>query len=268
MSFPRDASRTPEHQAIYKGPEIDNRRRSILILGASSDIARAIAKKFASEGWDLLLAGRDPELLSRDAADLKLRYAVDAKSLKFDALDFDSHVAFWSGIDPEPSAVACVFGYLGDQKVSERNWDETRKAIDTNYTCAVSILNIIANDYESRKEGLIIGVSSVAGDRGRMSNYIYGSAKAGFTAYLSGLRGRLSKSGVNVMTVKPGFVATRMTENMNIPGIVTATPDQVATDIFRAHRKSKSVVYTRWFWRYIMLAIIHIPESVFSKMKL
>ena len=268
MSLPRDASRTPEHQAIYKGPEIDNRRRSILILGASSDIARAIAKKFASEGWDLLLAGRDPELLSRDAADLKLRYAVDAKSLKFDALDFDSHVAFWSGIDPEPSAVSCVFGYLGDQKVSERNWDETRKAIDTNYTGAVSILNIIANDYESRKEGLIIGVSSVAGDRGRMSNYIYGSAKAGFTAYLSGLRGRLSKSGVKVLTVKPGFVATRMTENLNLPPALTATPEKVAADIYRAYENGKPVIYTKWFWKWIMLVIVHIPERIFQKLKL
>jgi decaprenylphospho-beta-D-erythro-pentofuranosid-2-ulose 2-reductase len=220
----------------------------LLILGASSDIARAIARKFASQGWDLLLAGRDPELLSRDAADLRMRYKVNAEPLKFDALDFESHVGFWGGINQKPSAVACVFGYLGDEKVSESDWKEAKKAIDTNYTGAVSILNIVANFYESQKSGAIIGISSVAGDRGRMSNYIYGSAKAGFTAYLSGLRSRLSKSGVKVITVKPGFVATRMTDNLNLPG--------------------KPVVYTKWFWRWIMLAIIHVPERIFQKLKL
>lgn len=215
-----------------------------------------------------MLAGRDPETLSADASDLKIRYKVNAESLKFDAVDFESHPGFWDGIRQKPSVVVCVFGYLGDQKESERNWTEARKALDTNFTGAVSILNIVANDFEQQKNGVIIGISSVAGDRGRMSNYIYGSAKAGFTAYLSGLRSRLSKSGVHVVTVKPGFVATRMTENLNLPAAVTATPDQVAADIFRAHRSSKSVVYSRWFWRYIMLAIIHIPEFVFRKMKL
>jgi short-subunit dehydrogenase len=242
--------------------------KSLLILGASSDIARAIARKFASEGWDILLAGRDPELLSKDAADLKFRYSVDSRPLEFDALDFDSHAAFWDGIDPKPSAVTCVFGYMGDQKVSQLDWSEARKAIDTNYTGAVSILNIVANHYESQKNGAIIGISSVAGDRGRMSNYIYGSAKAGFTAYLSGLRSRLSKSGVKVLTVKPGFVATRMTENLNLPGLLTAQPDKVAEDVFRAYKTGKPVIYTKWFWKWVMLVIIHVPERIFQKLKL
>lgn len=242
--------------------------KSLLILGASSDIARAIARKFASQGWDLLLAGRDPELLSRDAADLKLRYYVNAETLKFDALDFESHQKFWNDISEKPSAVACVFGYLGDQKVSERDWSEAKKTIDTNFAGAVSILNIVANYYESQKNGVIIGISSVAGDRGRMSNYIYGSAKAGFSAYLSGLRSRLSKSGVKVLTVKPGFVATKMTENLNLPGLLTAQPEKVAEDIFRAYKTGKPVVYTRWFWRWIMLLIIHIPERMFQKLRI
>lgn len=242
--------------------------RSLLVLGASSDIARAIARKFASEGWDILLAGRDPELLSRDAADLRLRYSVNAESLKFDALEFESHAGFWDGISRKPSAVACVFGYLGDQKISENNWNEAKRVIDTNFTGAVSILNIAANYYESQKSGAIIGISSVAGDRGRMSNYMYGSAKAGFTAYLSGLRSRLSKSGVKVLTVKPGFVATRMTENLKLPGLLTAQPDKVAEDVFRAYKTGKPVVYTKWFWRFIMLAIVHVPEGIFQKLKL
>ncbi len=214
-----------------------------------------------------MLAGRNLDLLSRDAADIKLRHNVTADALAFDALDFSSHARVWQSLAEKPDAVACVFGYLGDQKVSEREWDESKRAIDTNFTGAVSILNIAANYFEERRTGVIIGISSVAGDRGRMSNYIYGSAKAGFTAYLSGLRARLSKSGVTVITVKPGFVATKMNEHMNLPPLLTATPAQVADDIFRAHVKGKPVLYTRWYWRYILLLIVHIPERVFARLR-
>ncbi len=242
--------------------------KSLLILGASSDIARAMARKFASEGWSLLLAGRDPELLSRDAADLRLRHNVNVEALKFDAVEFESHASFWAGLAEKPTAVACVFGYLGEQKVSERDWNETKKVIDTNFSGAVSILNMVAEYYESRKNGLIIGISSVAGDRGRMSNYMYGSAKAGFTAYLSGLRNRLSRSNVRVLTVKPGFVATRMTEGLNLPAALTASPQKVAEDIFRAQKRGNPVVYSRWFWRFIILLIVHIPERIFQKLKI
>lgn len=191
-----------------------------------------------------------------------------AEAVAFDALDYSSHVRFWESLAEKPAGVACVFGYLGNQEISEHNWDEAKRTIDTNFTGAVSFLNIAADWFEEEKSGFIIGISSVAGDRGRVSNYLYGSAKAGFTAYLSGLRARLSKSGVSVMTVKPGFVATRMTEGMNLPAVLTAKPEQVAKDIFRAYRKGKPVVYTRWYWRFIMLAIIHIPERIFQKLKL
>ena len=241
--------------------------KSVLILGASSDIARAIARKFGAEGWNIFLAGRDAESLSRDATDLELRHKVDARAFAFDAIDFESHANFWNSLPVKPDVVVCVFGYLGDQKVSEGSWSEARRTIDTNFTGAVSILNIAANHFEERKSGFIIGISSVAGDRGRMSNYIYGSAKAGFTAYLSGLRARLSRSGVNVITVKPGFVATRMTEGMPLPPLLTASPDAVAGDTYKAFVKGKPVVYTTWFWKFIMLIIIHIPERVFKNVK-
>ena len=241
--------------------------KSVLILGASSDIARAIAQRFGSEGWDVFLAGRDAESLSRDATDIELRHKVDARAFAFDAIDFESHANFWNSLPVKPDGVVCVFGYLGDQKVSEGSWSEARRTIDTNFTGAVSILNIAANHFEERKSGFIIGISSVAGDRGRMSNYIYGSAKAGFTAYLSGLRARLSRSGVNVITVKPGFVATRMMEGMPLPPLLTASPDAVAGDIYKAFVKGKPVVYTKWFWKFIMLIIIHIPERVFKNAK-
>jgi hypothetical protein len=129
-------------------------------------------------------------------------------------------------------------------------------------------LNIIANDFEQRRSGVIIGVSSVAGDRGRGSNYMYGSAKAGFTAYLSGLRNRLAKSNVHVITVKPGFVRTRMTEGLPLPGPVTAKPEQVARDVFKAYRGRRNEVYTLWMWRYIMLVIKLIPEAIFKRLNL
>jgi len=161
-----------------------------------------------------------------------------------------------------------VFGYLGEQAVAQSDFSEAQKIIDTNYTGAVSILNIVADDFEQRKSGAIIGISSVAGDRGRQSNYIYGSAKAALTAYLSGLRNRLAKSKLQVMTVKPGFVRTKMTANLPLPGPVTAKPHQVANDVFKAYRKQNDVIYTLWMWRYLMLVVRHIPEAIFKRMSL
>ena len=132
----------------------------------------------------------------------------------------------------------------------------------------VSILSVIADDFEKRGSGCIAAISSVAGDRGRQSNYIYGSAKAGLTAYLSGLRNRLTSKGVHVMTVKPGFCRTKMTENLELPAALTASPEQVAHAVYRGMEKGRSTVYTLWMWRWIMLIIKHIPEPIFKKMKL
>lgn len=136
----------------------------------------------------------------------------------------------------------------------------------TNYTGVVSLINIIANDFERRRSGFIVGISSVAGDRGRKSNYLYGSAKAAFTAYLSGLRNRLYEAQVHVLTVKPGFVATKMTEGMDLPEKLTAQPDEVASDIFQAQQKGKNVLYTKWIWRWVMMVIKMIPEWKFKGM--
>jgi decaprenylphospho-beta-D-erythro-pentofuranosid-2-ulose 2-reductase len=160
-----------------------------------------------------------------------------------------------------------VFGYLGDQQQAQEDWEEAAKILQVNYTGAVSILNHLTEEMVARGKGCIVGVSSVAGDRGRSSNYFYGSAKAGFTAYLSGLRNRLSSqnAGVHVLTVKPGYVRTAMTEGMELHPLLTASPKQVAEDIYRAVLKRKDVIYTRWMWRYIMLIIKWLPEFVFKK---
>lgn len=240
--------------------------KNVLILGATSDMGQAIAKRFAMEGWGLTLAARNAEMLEALASDLRIRSDFEVRTQTFDALGFAGHRAFYDALDPKPNAVVCVFGYMGDQLLARTDFDEVRKTIDTNFTGAVSILNLVADDFEKRGQGAIIGIGSVAGDRGRQSNYIYGSAKAGFTAYLSGLRNRLAKKGVHVMTVKPGFCRTRMTEHLELPAALTSTPEQVADAIFRGLQKKRNVVYTLWMWRWIMLVIKHIPEFVFKKM--
>lgn len=240
----------------------------VLILGATSDISAALAARCAAEKFSLTLAGRDGQRLQVMATDLHIRYGVPVMISRFDALDFPSHEAFYQSLDPKPDIVFCVFGVLGDQLKAQDNWRECATILDSNYTGAVSVLNVIANDFEKRKSGIIVGISSVAGDRGRQSNYFYGSAKAGFTAYLSGLRNRLFKTGVHVMTVKPGFMKTRMIEGMKTPGPLTASPEAAAAHIYKSTLKRKNVVYVLPMWRFIMLIIVLIPESIFKKMKL
>jgi short-subunit dehydrogenase len=161
-----------------------------------------------------------------------------------------------------------VFGYLGDQERAQQDFAESRKIIESNYVGAVSILNVVAEDYHRKGNGVIVGVSSVAGDRGRQSNYVYGSAKAGFTAYLSGLRNRLMKGNVHVMTLKPGFIKTKMVAGLHTPPALTALPDKLATYVYKAIGKKRNVVYYLPLWRYIMTIIVLIPESIFKKLKL
>lgn len=231
-------------------------------------MAVAIARRYAQAQYTVQLAARRPEELHTLQQDLKIRHNVSATAHAFDALDFDSHSAFYHSLPARPDVVICVFGYLGDQEKGQQQWEEASRILHTNYTGAVSILNIVAEDMAARKTGTIIGISSVAGERGRMSNYLYGSAKACFTAYLSGLRNRLFHAGVHVMSVQPGFVYTRMTENLTLPPLLTAKPEQVAEDVYKAAARKKNVIYTRWFWRYIMLIIKSIPEFMFKKLKL
>lgn len=242
--------------------------KCVLILGASSDIAKATARQYARKGYTLYLAGRNAETLDAFSKDLTIRYKVTAKAVSFDADQVSTHESFYKAITPAPDVVVCAFGYLGDQEKAERDWNESNRIIQANYTGAVSILNIVANDMAARKTGAIAGISSVAGDRGRQSNYIYGSAKAGFTAYLSGLRNRLVKSNVHVATIKPGFVDTKMTNGLKLPAPLTAQPDKVASSIINAVEKKKNVVYVLWMWRWVMLIIRNIPEGIFKKLKL
>ena len=240
----------------------------VLIIGAKSDIAKACAREYAKNGYDLYLAARNVDELSEFAQDVTTRTQKIVKLLELDILDYKSHQGFYDSIEEKPLGVISAVGYLGEQEKAESDFEEAQKIMDTNYTGVVSLFNIIANDFEKRRSGFMVGISSVAGDRGRKSNYIYGSAKAALTAYLSGLRNRLYDAQVHVLTVKPGFVATKMTEDMDLPEKLTAQPEEVARDIFNAQQKGRNILYTKWIWRWVMLIIKMIPEWKFKEMSI
>jgi decaprenylphospho-beta-D-erythro-pentofuranosid-2-ulose 2-reductase len=238
----------------------------VLITGAKSDIAKATAREYAENGYDLYLAARNSSELEEFAQDITTRTQKSVKLLELDILDYKGHQAFYDNLDEKPLGVISAIGYLGEQEKAQSDFNEAQQIMDTNYTGVVSLFNIIANDFEKRKSGFMVGISSVAGDRGRKSNYIYGSAKSALTTYLSGLRNRLYDARVHVLTVKPGFVATKMTKGMDLPEKLTAQPEEVAEDIYKAQQKGKNVLYTKWMWRWVMLIIKVIPEWKFKGM--
>lgn len=241
---------------------------TLLILGAKSDIARAVAQQYAANGYDLLLAGRSINELDDFAKDLTIRNEIKVSLHEFDANDFASHASFIEQLPQLPNGVITAIGYLGDQQQAQQDWTETEKIMTQNLLGNVSVLNILANLFAERQSGFIVGISSVAGDRGRQKNYLYGAAKAGFTTYLSGLRNRLYKDKVHVLTVKPGFVNTQMTADMDLPDKLTAEPEQVAKEIYKAQQKNKNTLYTKGIWAWIMRIIRLIPEWQFKKMDL
>jgi short-subunit dehydrogenase len=241
---------------------------TVLIIGATSDIGYAIAKRFAAANYGVQLAGRNTDHLKPMESDIHIKYNVPCSIHSFDAIDFKAHQTFFELLIPKPDVAVYVAGYMNDNEKAFSDWNEALNTINVNYTGAVSVLNIIAGSYAARGAGTIVGISSVAGNRGRQSNYIYGSAKAGFTAYLSGLRNRLYHHNVHVMTVLPGFVKTKMTSELNLPKLLTAQPDEVAAVVYNGVKKKKNIVYVKWFWRWIMLIITSIPEAIFKKKKL
>ncbi len=247
---------------------MEYKNKTILIIGGNSDVGKAIAIDFAKKGCHLILTSRKGGQLESFRSDLEIRYSIKCEISLLDILDFESHKMFYENLSKKPNIVVTAIGYLDNQEESQENFKETLKSIQSNYTGLVSILNIISNDFEIKRAGTIVGISSVAGDRGRGSNYIYGSSKAAYSAYLSGLRNRLIKSNVHVITVKPGFIQTKMTENLELPKLLTATPNEISNSIFKAIKKKRNVVYSKWFWKWIMLIIKFIPEEIFKKLSL
>ena len=241
---------------------------TILILGARSDIAMAVAHRFAKAGYDIQLASRNVKNLADNKSDLELRYDISVSLHEFDALKIQHHESFLENLPSLPTVVVCAVGYMGNQLESENSIGSSSLVMRSNYEGPAIILGLLANKFEQRGSGCLVGISSVAGERGRATNYVYGSAKAGFTAFLSGLRNRLAKKGVHVVTVLPGFVATKMTEGMNLPIKLTAHPARVADAIFKSVINQKNVIYHKLVWMLIMLVIRNIPEFLFKKVKL
>lgn len=244
--------------------------RHILIVGATSAIAEATARRFAQEGDRLYLVARNPERLAAVASDLKTRGATPVETMVLDANDTTKHSelitqaeTMMGGLD----TILIAHGTLSDQKACESSFDETLKELQTNCLSVISLLTYVANRFEAQKHGIIVVISSVAGDRGRQSNYVYGTAKGAVSIFLQGLRNRLSRSGVTVITIKPGFVDTPMTASFR-KGKLWASPEKISEGIYRAIKRKSDVVYLPWFWKWVMLAIRMIPELTFKKLKL
>lgn len=240
----------------------------VLILGARSDIGRAVAHKFAALGHSIQLAARNAASLETDKTDMELRYGVAVSLHEFDVLAIETHDAFVTALPELPEIAVCAVGLMGEQAKNERDVLAAARVMRSNYEGPACILAMLANRFEARGHGTLVGISSVAGERGRATNYVYGSAKAGFTAFLSGLRNRLAKRGVHVVTVLPGFVATRMTDGMNLPAKLTAQPCEVADAIARSVTQRKDFIYVRPVWRMIMLVFRNIPEKIFKRMNI
>ncbi|MFC1491147.1 SDR family oxidoreductase [Nitrospinota bacterium] len=244
--------------------------KNVLVIGATSVIANETAKLIASERGNFFLVGRNEEKLKSVADDLKVRGAPKADIFVMDLNDCDGHSKLVDGALKSLSRfdiVLIAHGTLPDQTSCALNPTETIQALHTNAISTISLLTHIANQMEKQKDGCIAVLSSPAGDRGRKSNYIYGSAKSAVSTFLEGLRNRLHESNVHVLTVKPGFVDTPMTKNMQ-KGLLWVGPDVIASGIWEAIRKKRSVVYLPWFWKYIMFMIKCIPESIFVRLSL
>ena len=245
-------------------------KRKLFIFGATSAIAEAAARLFAADGGSFFLVARDPGKLSATAEDLRVRGAAQVMTAPADALDFDRHQALvdeafeaLGGLD----TVLIAHGSLPDQNWCEQSFAPLRREFEINAMAVLSLLTHAANRFEDQGFGTLCVIGSVAGDRGRQSNYVYGAAKGAVAIFMQGLRNRLHSKGVRVLTVKPGFVATPMTAAFS-KGRLWVAPDQVARGIHKAVANRKDIVYLPWFWSPVMLVIRWLPESIFKRLHL
>lgn len=241
----------------------------MIVLGSTSEVAQAFVEKALQEGEKyerIYLFTSNREATERFAQHIDVKFLQQSEIIE---LDLTKEINYFSFDHINSNLLFCATGYLGDG-TEEGLYDNknTERIIDINYSKLVPVINYFAQKFEGKRSGTIIGLSSVAGDRGRQSNFIYGSAKAAFTAYLSGLRNYLFEKKVHVLTVKPGFMATKMTEGLPLNPKLTATPKQAADCIYKAFKKQKNVAYVLPIWGVIMLIIRNIPEFIFKKLKL
>ncbi len=245
------------------------RAQRVLVIGATSAIAAEVARAYAERGASMLLAARNGDRLAAIAQDLEVRGAVRIETMALDVLAWDRHAdlverAFASGA---LDVALVAHGVLPDQKQCEADPREAVRTLEINLTATVALLTLLANRFEAQGHGTIAVISSVAGDRGRQSNYVYGASKGGLTVFLQGLRNRLHRRGVSVLTLKPGPVDTPMTAGMPRDRPFT-TPRRAGRSIFRAIEARRDVAYIPWFWRPIMALITALPESVLKRLRL
>jgi short-subunit dehydrogenase len=245
--------------------------RNILIFGATSGIAESVARIYASKGARLFLVARNAQKLDSVAKDLTVRGAADVGVFVMDANDTGRIVEMvetaWRRLERIDLALV-AHGSLPNQERSQADVYYAMQEFQTNAGSFIACLTALAEGFERQANGTIAVIGSVAGDRGRSSNYLYGAAKAAVDAFASGLRARMFKVGVRVLTVKPGFVDTPMTRDLSLPAAFVVSADRVAREISKSVESGKDVLYTPWFWRIIMLIIKLIPESLFKRMKL
>lgn len=244
--------------------------KRVVIFGATSAIARATARLLAARGDRLFLVARDATKLEATAQDLRVRGAAAVDVAVADLDDFARHEVLLNEAQRalgKLDVVLIAHGTLPDQGALERSFEATERELHTNFLSVVSLLTPLANRLEAQGEGTIAVISSVAGDRGRASNYVYGTAKGAVSLFLQGLRNRLHKSGVRVITIKPGFVDTPMTAEVK-KNALFASPEAVAKGIVSALDRGRDVVYLPAFWNLIMLIIRAIPEPLFKRLKL
>ncbi|MGC2620309.1 MAG: SDR family oxidoreductase [Acidobacteriaceae bacterium] len=244
--------------------------KRVLALGATSAIAEATLRLMAEQGGSFVLVGRNAQKLEAVRSDLVTRGARAATVLVADLDDTAAHPGLLAqavGALGEIDVALLAHGVLGNQADAERDYVAAEAILGTNFLSAVSLITWLANYFETERRGTLAVISSVAGDRGRKSNYVYGASKGALNIYLDGLRHRLAGTGVQVLTIKPGFVATPMTAHLP-PSPLFAQPARVAQDILRGIEKGKTVVYTPPFWWLIMLAVRNCPDFIFHKTKL
>lgn len=261
----------PHSLQVYGAGYMSNRQKKVIVFGATSAIARAVLNYFAKDGYACCLIARDENKLTATAEDLLVRGAASIVTINEDLSDYSRHPLLFEKIQNEfgdYERVLIAYGTLSTQKDCESSFDETLKELTINCLSVISLLTHIGNTLEQQQSGQVAVISSVAGDRGRQSNYVYGTAKGALSVFLQGLRNRLSKSNVNVITIKPGFVDTPMTREFDKKGLLWVKPEKVAKGIYHAMMKKRDVVYLPWFWQWIMLIIKLIPERIFKKLSL
>jgi decaprenylphospho-beta-D-erythro-pentofuranosid-2-ulose 2-reductase len=240
--------------------------RRVLVLGATSAIAQQVARLYAREGASFVLVARNGDRLRAVADDLRVRGAASVDAAVADLNDSSHHEELLDRAAPL-ELVLLAYGVLGDAQEIGRSAEAAEEVLRTNLLGPVSLLTRVAQRMEEQRSGCIVALSSVAGDRGRASNAVYGASKAGLTAFLSALRNRLHRAGVRVLTIKPGFVDTPMTAHLP-KNALYVSPERVARDLVRAVERGPDVVYTPWWWRLAMLAVRLIPERLFKRLSL